>query len=163
LSIYFSWAEYGIWVYFILEISIVWGPSVSRAVAVFALLLAERGGVARHRWRGNKAIVPTGCPTPTITLPHTPAPTAQVRCLAHLAAVSECRTSVEHATVTVRTRRRCPKPLSPPVRSPSRLPPRRRAAMSTATFLPAAAPFTDLFSCTGRPNRARRASSVKLI
>jgi hypothetical protein len=69
----------------------------------------------------------------------------------------------EHATVTVRTRRRCPKPLSPPVRSPSRLSPRRRAAVSTAAFLPTAAPFTDLFSCTGRPNRARRASIVKLI
>jgi hypothetical protein len=32
--------------YFILEISVAWGSSVSRAVAVFALLLAERGGIA---------------------------------------------------------------------------------------------------------------------
>jgi hypothetical protein len=46
----------------------VWGPSVSCIVAMFALLLAERGGAARRRWCGYKAVVPTGCPTPTARL-----------------------------------------------------------------------------------------------
>jgi hypothetical protein len=55
LSIYFSWAELGIQVCFISEISVTWGPSVSHAIPVFALLLAERGGAARRSPRRSRA------------------------------------------------------------------------------------------------------------
>jgi hypothetical protein len=75
LSIYFSWAELGIWVYFILEISVTWGPSVSRVLAVFTLLLAEQGGAARRHWRGYKAVIRTGYLMP-LASPRTPTPTA---------------------------------------------------------------------------------------
>jgi hypothetical protein len=97
LSIYFSWAEHGIQVCFISKISVTWGPSVSHTVPVFALLLAERGGAARRRGRGYKPI-PTGSRSDSTATPVSKAdrrlascatPTALVRCLARLAAMSE--------------------------------------------------------------------------
>jgi hypothetical protein len=112
------------------------GPSVSRVVSIFALLLAERGSATRCRWREYK-VVPTGCPTPTACIasrarPDSPGP----------------KPRPPHR----RSDSSGPKSSSPPFGKP------RRAA--TSSSVPAAA--SPLFSSPPRRSPPSRAARVPL-